>query len=129
MVQAALQIVDASAEYLTIENANFLRMVRIANNFDPNLRVIVDATPTGCDAWLIGDVLNPTGIRLSSDVVFAQATLSKTNHSSQSAPSLNGMLRNGHGTVRTVDDPYCTRTRTFNYRASLTACRMLKLGP
>jgi acyl transferase domain-containing protein/NAD(P)-dependent dehydrogenase (short-subunit alcohol dehydrogenase family) len=129
MVQAALQIVDASAEYLTIENANFLRMVRIANNFDPNLRVIVDATPTGCDAWLIGDVLNPTGIRLSSDVVFAQATLSKTNHSSQSAPSLNGMLRNGHGTVRTVDDPYCAKDQDVQLSGIFDCLPNVEIGP
>ena len=129
MVNAVLATIHEPAPYITVEDTKFLRMVRIANEHDPNVRVILDAVPSGYHAWLIGNVISPKGVTLSTDAVFARATLSVQPEMSQPRPSLNGLLRNGHGSVRRANDPYCSGNPNVQLSGPFDCLPCIEIGP
>jgi NAD(P)-dependent dehydrogenase (short-subunit alcohol dehydrogenase family) len=99
---------DAEAvQAVTIENICFQRFVRSTNGVEPNLRVIAEETPDGFHAWLVGDLLHPSGEHLSNDEVFAQARMrfdsDQARLGAQPADAGNGYERD----IQLVDDPYC----------------------
>jgi hypothetical protein len=94
----------------------FTRFVRFAKGQEPNVRVVAEETDHSIVAWMIADVLHPTGRVLSKDVICAKAILSFGRQPGQLRSSVDGLHGvnghgvNGHGADRFVSDPYCQGT-------------------
>ncbi len=128
MVRAALSLADHPVRYVTLEDIRFHRFVRPVTQYDPNFRVIVDAAPSGSCAWLIGDVMNPSGIALSSDEVFAQTALSSTDKSSLPRPVLRDFPPTANGSIRSVKDPYCGENQLVQLSGPFDCLRNIEIG-
>ncbi len=113
MVQATLRLQQRRPSYVQIEQMKFLRFLRITPGLDQNIRIVVDETEGGYHASLVGNVLNPSGIVLVSDVVFAKAKLSTIDHD-LGTPSLNGLVDSCEGRPHCVKDPYCAGHPSVN---------------
>ncbi len=128
MASAALRLHEAESAYVTIEDIRFHRFVRIVNQHDPNLRVVIEAKRSGYSAWLIGDVLNSDGVPLMTDVMFAEASLSIGPGSVLRRSSLNGLSHNGDGMVRLVSDPYCGAGQSVQLSGPFDCLEQIEIG-
>ncbi len=106
MTEAVLTHSGQSAEFVGVKGMQFSRFIRLTSERDPNLRIVIDATSDGFDVSMIGDILNPDGIALATDVVFASATLSIIRQSLGSA-MVDQISPHGKSDVKMVSDPYC----------------------
>jgi NAD(P)-dependent dehydrogenase (short-subunit alcohol dehydrogenase family) len=129
MVRAASQLLDHPPRHFTVEDMKFVRFVRLTNEHDANIRVIVEGDTEGFSAWLIGDVINPAGITLVTDVVFASAKMTAGLHATSLTPQLGGELKNGHGDIRFVNDPYCAGDPSVDLSGPFDCLPEIEIGP
>ncbi len=128
MAKAALDLYGKPANFVTIQDIGFHRFVRLANEVDPNVRIVVDQMRDRFAAWMIGDIVNPEGIALRTDVVFAKAMISIGEERTLGAPSLNGISHNGNGATRTVSDPYCGPDQSVQLSGPFDCLRNITIG-
>ena len=126
MVRAAGQLLPQQASYFVVEDMKFLRFVRADNQHDPNLRVVIAGLSGKFEAWLVGNVLNPDGITLLSDVVFAQATLSSLSETESQTLQFEESNRNG--SVRTGSDPYCAGDPNVDLSGPFDCLTQIEIG-
>ena len=126
MVRAAGQLLPQQASYFVVEDMKFLRFVRADNQHDPNLRVVIAGLSGKFEAWLVGNVLNPDGITLLSDVVFAQATLSSLSETGSQKLQFEESNRNG--SVRSVSDPYCAGDPNVDLSGPFDCLTQIEIG-
>ncbi len=133
MVNTASRFVEnvSSVSAVTIEDVIFSRFVRFANDQEPNIRIVAEETANGICVWTIGDVLHSSGVTLSKDLVFASAKLSFARESEILQTSLNGIgARNGNGSIRTINDPYCSGQRNdVELSGPFDCVRDIRIGP
>jgi NAD(P)-dependent dehydrogenase (short-subunit alcohol dehydrogenase family) len=122
-------IPSPTVNFFSVEDMSFRRFVRVTNDHDANLRVVVDSTPTGYEAWLLGNVVHRAGMVLSSDQVFAEARLVPQLESSLANPTLNAMHGNGGNSVRTVSDPYCAGGQSVELSGPFDCLPSIEIGP
>lgn len=92
-----------------VNNTQFLRFIRFANNQEPNVRVIAEEVVDGIDVWMIADILHPTGVVLSRDEVCAKAKLSFDTGGELLTTSIRSETERGKpGGMR---DPYCNPSK------------------
>ncbi len=122
LVHAAMQlnpnrdcIVGVEAQDLCL-----MRFVRDANGLDPNVRVIAEETDEGYFAWMVSDVLHPTGRILSKDVLCAKVALrfDYDCRPSKSQASALHFEKHVSGSPH-LEDPYC---RGIREEVELSGC-------
>ncbi len=112
LVQAAMQLYPDSDHIVdvTVRDLSFTRFVRMTHDQDPNVRAVVEQHDQGACAWMLADVIHPTGRILAKDVICAQANLSF----GQDARTLRALVAGSHQDKRFDadhyrSDPYCER--------------------
>ncbi|QDT13388.1 type I polyketide synthase [Planctomycetes bacterium K23_9] len=110
LVGTAMQLYPDSGRIVdvTIEDMTFMRFVRQTGDCDPNLRILVEQMGDSVNAWMICDVLHPTGRVLSKDVVCASARLTfrwEANALRSCEESFQPDVSSSNGS--TLVDPYC----------------------
>lgn len=133
MVRTALCFVEnvSSVSAVTIEDVDFSRFIRLANDREPNIRIVAEETSNGIYVWTIGDVLHSSGVALSKDLVFASAKVSFTGESEILQATLNGIdAGKGNGSIRSISDPYCSGERDdVELSGPFDCVRDIKIGP
>jgi len=111
MVHAALRLCPAAERttVVTVEDLSFSRFVRLVNGQDPNVRVVVEEANRSIHAWMIADVLHPTGRVLAKDVLCARARLNFGWELSGSRSWSEGLISSKSVvTDQRLADPYCS---------------------
>ncbi len=128
MVRAVLDLVQGPVQYVTLENIRFDRFVRVGKSPDPAMRVIVDKTPNGFAAWLVGNVVSSSGVDLASDQVFAQATLTTHGTRPPISSALNDPSIKKSDVGRFVDDPYCKGDQNVSLSGPFDCLRKIEIA-
>ncbi len=107
-VEASRQLAprDRQATNVTVRDMTFQRFVRFADHREPNLRVVAEQAGNEINVWLLADVLHPTGVTLSKDVVCASARILFDADASDTSETLFRAANPRH-LNRAVLDPYC----------------------
>jgi len=129
MVKTALRLREDAGELeaVTVVDVAFHRFIRQAEH-EPNLRIVVEERDDQVFAWVIGDVLHSTGVVLSKDVVFAEATL--RFGCDVDAPRLDGLRQHKAGrNDQNVSDPYCNGHDTVELSGPFDCIRDISIGP
>jgi len=129
MVRAVLRLADQPVRFVTVENVRFRRFVRSMHTQDNSFRVVVDSTPGGYVAWLLGDIVSSTGVLLASDQVFASAVLSIDQPVSVEQQSLATALDSSDVDCRAVSDPYCNGQESVQLSGPFDCLPRILVGP
>ena len=122
MVRGVLRLVETSARYVTVENIRFRRFVRAWFQHDRRFRIIVDETSSGYCAWLVGDIISPAGVHLTSDEIFASAILSVDQTPAAAAEGWTERFTDPNPEGQPVADPYCNGAASVQLSGPLIAC-------
>ncbi|TWT92473.1 Phthiocerol synthesis polyketide synthase type I PpsC [Botrimarina colliarenosi] len=89
-------------------NVAFHRFVKLMAGRDVRFRTVVEQSGDGAVAWLLGDIVHPSGDTLARDVVFAEAQIAWQASDSPLATPTQGLgPNNGSDSVLVASDPYC----------------------
>ena len=128
-VNAGLRLVSNAERLtnLTVQNMSFSRFVRFANKQEPNVRIVAQEDDNAIDVWLISDILHPSGVVLSKDVVCASARLS-FGVSEDPASFANLCSESGLNATQAVTDPYCTGNNKVDLSGLFNCLSDIRIG-
>lgn len=126
MAAAVVRMSNGPIKYLAMENIQFRRFVKADYRNDPKYRIIVDQTPDGYVAALIGNIVSPTGVSLISDEIFATASISL--QSGLGIRSLNGAMPQAGRDWTFVDDPYCNPNQNVRLSGPFDCLTEIAIG-
>jgi hypothetical protein len=106
---------------------SFSRFVRFASNQETNVRVVAQEDDNAIDVWLISDILHPSGVVLSKDVVCASARLF-FGVSEDTASFASHCSESGLYATHAVTDPYCTGNKKIDLSGLFNCLSDIRIG-
>ena len=115
---------------VTVRDLSFLRFVRDTGRHDTNVRVVVARHGELIRAWMLADVVHPTGRLIAKDLICARANLT-FGHGVRPSFANGAEVRYGGSAdaERMPHDPYCDgRSRTVSLSGPFDCLSGIRIG-